>query len=123
MDTLTLRHTAESGTVLLNTTKGDGAADALRAAGFRCDGRVTSAITGHGMSPTPETERPLLGLLTATPKCYARPGSQSRWTLMLRRAGWKRQKPTARNAWTRALSASAIGPCVGSLKPTPTRTL
>ncbi|MCA1605343.1 MAG: DUF3560 domain-containing protein, partial [Acidobacteria bacterium] len=63
MDTLTLRHTATSGTVLLGTAKGDGAADALRAAGFRW--RWSRHIGDYGAWYVPHTRdrAPALGLI------------------------------------------------------------
>jgi uncharacterized protein DUF3560 len=61
MDTLTLRHTAASGTVLLNTTKGDGAADVLRGAGFRWRWSRNIDLCGAWYVPHTRDRAPNLG--------------------------------------------------------------
>ena len=54
MTTLTIEHTAAGGTVLRDTAKGDGAAEARRAAGGA--GRATLGGPEPGTSRTRETE-------------------------------------------------------------------
>jgi Domain of unknown function (DUF3560) len=63
MSALIVRHTAVGGTVLLNTSKGDGAADALRTAGFRW--RWSRHIEDYGAWYVPHTRdrAPALGLI------------------------------------------------------------
>jgi hypothetical protein len=63
MGALIVRHTAAAGTVLLGTSKGDGAVDALRAAGFRW--RWSRNIEDYGAWYVPHTRdrAPALGLI------------------------------------------------------------
>lgn len=63
MDALILRHTAAGGTVLLNTTKGDGAADALRAAGFRWRWSRHIDVSGAWYVPHTRDRAPSFGLI------------------------------------------------------------
>lgn len=63
MDALIIQHSAASGTVLLNTTKGDGAADALRAAGFRWRWSRNIGLCGAWYVPHSRDRAPSLGLI------------------------------------------------------------
>jgi hypothetical protein len=63
MDALMLRHTAAGGTVLLNTSKGDGAADALRSAGFRWRWSRNIDVAGAWYVPHTRDRAPSFGLI------------------------------------------------------------
>jgi hypothetical protein len=63
MDALIIQHSAASGTVLLNTTKGDGAADALRTAGFRWRWSRNIGLSGAWYIPHSRDRAPSLGLI------------------------------------------------------------
>jgi hypothetical protein len=76
MDTLTLQHTAASGTVLLNTTKETAQRTRYGGRVFGGDGRAILTCAARGMSRTPVTARQTWDSSNATPKCYARRASQ-----------------------------------------------
>jgi Domain of unknown function (DUF3560) len=66
MTTLTIEHTAAGGTVLLDTTKGDGAAEALRAAGGWWRWSRNIGRSGAWYLPHSRDRAPSLGLIDQT---------------------------------------------------------
>jgi hypothetical protein len=66
MTTLTIEHTAAGGTVLRNTAKGDGAAEALRAAGCRWRWSRNIGQAGAWYLPHSRDRAPSLGLIDQT---------------------------------------------------------
>jgi hypothetical protein len=63
MDALIIQHTGASGTVLWNTTKDDGAAGVLRAAGFRWRWSHNIGLSGAWYVPHSRDRAPSLGLI------------------------------------------------------------
>ncbi len=63
MDSLIIQHSAAGGTVLLNTTKGDGAADVLRGAGVGWRWSRNIGLSGAWYVPHSRDQAPTLGLI------------------------------------------------------------